>query len=640
MEAFSIGFPPTLAGILRTETGWRVRVLPGFARRDEEREEGDDGSVYKFTMGRRAKAGETEYRIGLIPFGGFVKVLGQEDTKAAEKSDDPRAYMNRPVSARMLFAAGGVVCNVVSAVLVFMVVFLAGINLPPPIVGDVLGGSPAAETGLQAGDEILEIGGKSYNLDFVNIREAGAFNKKGQKVTMKVRKRDGSVEEVQVEARKMGTPLKIFGFDEPLSLTIAKLAEKDAGKLYERTGLRPGDTIVAVNGKDTEHYWQLIEAIKEEYAPSAAVLVKRGGDAGANELAKVEIGLDMGVGVGDANSEASLAHVYSMVPRLKIAWVSKELEERGDGPKVGDVIVNVGGAENPTYVEMRQVTEEHEGKELAVEVLRNEGEVERTVTVNVRPRKVEGRVVIGIGIALDGEHAVVAKTIEAGEDVARLDIPRGARIEAVDGREVSSFYDVINEIRAKAGERISVEWRLSDLEAGSEGIPAREDGEYIAVRVHPAGVLPFKAMTRLYKARGPLEAIGMGFDKGVTFIRQAYMTLKGFLVGRISAKNFMGPVGILTLSYKIAAEETATYYLYWLGLLSAFIAVFNSLPLLPFDGGHIVFLAIEKVKGSPVSERVQGAAVYAGVALVLAFVLYVTWNDIWRLVRLVRGGWF
>jgi regulator of sigma E protease len=65
-------------------------------------------------------------------------------------------------------------------------------------------------------------------------------------------------------------------------------------------------------------------------------------------------------------------------------------------------------------------------------------------------------------------------------------------------------------------------------------------------------------------------------------------------------------------------------------LISAFIAVFNLLPLLPFDGGHLVFLLIEKIKGSPVSGRIQAFAVYAGLVLVGAFFLYVTFNDIIR----------
>ena len=72
------------------------------------------------------------------------------------------------------------------------------------------------------------------------------------------------------------------------------------------------------------------------------------------------------------------------------------------------------------------------------------------------------------------------------------------------------------------------------------------------------------------------------------------------------------------------------YYVYFLGLISAFIAVFNSLPLLPFDGGHILFLLAEKIKGSPISEKVQAGFQYAGLALVGVFALYVTFNDIVR----------
>ena len=92
----------------------------------------------------------------------------------------------------------------------------------------------------------------------------------------------------------------------------------------------------------------------------------------------------------------------------------------------------------------------------------------------------------------------------------------------------------------------------------------------------------------------------------------------------------MGPVGIAKISYEIVKDYPLIYYAYFLGLINAFIAVFNSLPLLPFDGGHIVFLLVEKIKGSAVNERIQGAILYFGLAIVLAFVLYVTFNDIVR----------
>jgi hypothetical protein len=97
VEAFSIFMPPILLGVKRTENGLRFRVLPEiFPNEDEESDEG----ALNFTVGRKGSPSETEYRIGLIPFGGFVKMLGQEDTGSAKDSDDPRSFANKPTHTR------------------------------------------------------------------------------------------------------------------------------------------------------------------------------------------------------------------------------------------------------------------------------------------------------------------------------------------------------------------------------------------------------------------------------------------------------------------------------------------------------------------------------------------------------------
>ena len=66
------------------------------------------------------------------------------------------------------------------------------------------------------------------------------------------------------------------------------------------------------------------------------------------------------------------------------------------------------------------------------------------------------------------------------------------------------------------------------------------------------------------------------------------------------------------MSYRIVAEQPFVNYIYFLGLISATIAVINFLPLPPFDGGLIVLMVIEKIKGSALSERTQGVVAYAG----------------------------
>ncbi|MHC4483352.1 MAG: site-2 protease family protein, partial [Planctomycetota bacterium] len=209
VEAFSLFMPPTLLGVQKTEDGLRFRILPKFF--PKENDEVGDGRL-SFTVGRAGKAWETEYRVGLIPFGGFVKMLGQEDVGTTEASDDPRSYVNKPVGTRMVVIAAGVFFNIVSAVVAFITVFLIGINLTPPVVGSVFPNSPAVRAGLKPGDEMIEIAGRSDDLDFSNILMAAALSGRDEAVKLRVRHEDGSEEDFTVVAEELpGTRLKGFG---------------------------------------------------------------------------------------------------------------------------------------------------------------------------------------------------------------------------------------------------------------------------------------------------------------------------------------------------------------------------------------------------------------------------------------------
>jgi len=72
------------------------------------------------------------------------------------------------------------------------------------------------------------------------------------------------------------------------------------------------------------------------------------------------------------------------------------------------------------------------------------------------------------------------------------------------------------------------------------------------------------------------------------------------------------------------------YHMFFLGLISSAIAVFNFLPLPPLDGGLVVLLLAEKIKGSALSERIQTIVAYAGWTIIGTLILYVTFNDIVR----------
>ncbi len=647
VEAFSMFMPPTLVGWQRTAEGFRIRFFPAFSSKEgESRPPESKGIVF----GGPGKASDTEYRLGLIPFGGYVKLLGQDDVGPVRQNSDPRSFANKPVHVRIPVIAAGVTFNAISAAIIFMVVFLVGIRLPPPVVGEVEPNSPAAKAGLKSGDEIVEINGQTADLDFSNIQLSAALSGRNEPVPMTVRGRDGSERQVSMVAVKPpDSPIKVFGVVQPLSLTIANLTPADATLLRKQMGLAPGDQIVAVDGKPVEHYWQFADVVKDVLAPKVPVTVKRG-------TQEVQTELPREVSPMVDQSQTELSNVYSMVPRLQIGSVlappepslgqkiqrafslggGSARQEDANSPtrlQPGDVILAIGGIENPTYEELRKITNESQDKPLAVQVLRADPNgTERSVALTVTPRldsRGAKRVVIGFIPVLDVAHTVVADTVSTPGGPPKLDIPRGARITAVNGRPVANYYDIIREVRRADAQPVTLEYRKDGTAEGGVTLPPAVAQAPIHFAAQTA-LVPFAPLEKLYRAPSVGHALTMGYRRTVMFVAQTYVTLQRLLSGLLSPKLLMGPVGIMVASYQIVAAQSAVTYAYFLGLISASIAVLNLLPMPPFDGGLIVLMLIEKVKGSALTEKTQSILATTGWMIVLALLLYVTFFDLVR----------
>jgi len=137
--------------------------------------------------------------------------------------------------------------------------------------------------------------------------------------------------------------------------------------------------------------------------------------------------------------------------------------------------------------------------------------------------------------------------------------------------------------------------------------------------------------TILLKGENALDAVGIGIHKTYYFILMVYRTMQRMIFSRsVSVEQMSGPLGIIDIGGQIA-RTGLVQFLFFLAMISANLAVINFLPLPIVDGGLMVFLTIEKIKGSPVSLRVQVATQMIGLFLIIGAFLFVTYQDAVRL---------
>jgi regulator of sigma E protease len=137
---------------------------------------------------------------------------------------------------------------------------------------------------------------------------------------------------------------------------------------------------------------------------------------------------------------------------------------------------------------------------------------------------------------------------------------------------------------------------------------------------------------RLQKADGLLDAVRLGMERTERTILTLYLTIRSMFTNRIAIKNALGgPIMIAEVGYAAASEGIYPLLLF-LGVISITLAVMNFLPIPVLDGGHMIFLIYEKLRGSPASEPVRTVATFLGLMVIAALMALAFWSDIRRLL--------
>jgi len=232
-------------------------------------------AIYKW----RRKNDPTEYSIGLIPLGGFVKMLDEREGEVA-REELHMAFNRKPLRVRTAVVAAGPIFNFLFAILAIWMVFVTGSDDIEPIVGEVVENSLAENAGFKAGDIITEVDGKAVQTwgqhQFYMLHQAMKGNQLEILVTNAIHgDREIQIDFAQLEQRSIAGQAitSQIGIWPPAPAATVSRVVKDSPA--EQAGLLPGDEILAVDGTAVENWFDMATLISEKPGEELVLTVLR-----------------------------------------------------------------------------------------------------------------------------------------------------------------------------------------------------------------------------------------------------------------------------------------------------------------------------------------------------------------------------
>ncbi len=562
--------------------------------------------VFSFGFWKRLigfRAGETDYRVSLIPVGGYIKVSGEG---AEEGAGEPHEFWSKTPGQRAVFVVGGVVMSFVLAAVLFVLAFAVGVQFVVAEVGSVTRGSAAWAAGIRPGDEIVSVDGMTDPV-FNDITSAVAVGG-GETVAFGVR-RDG--QELAFSLRpeydeQVG--LRLVGIQppvEPVVTGVQRVGGPDGRSPAAEAGVQVGDRVLSVNGRPVA----TAQAFERELLNSEDVRV---------ELVVERDGEELPLTV---ETEPRSRHIIG----ISGATTTVEAVQQGGpawraGLRAGDTIAAVGDRPVRGFPDLQEAIEASP-RTVTLQVERD-GQAQTLSTDAPDAAALEG--------LLDGIAFTDSATlpwVEPDGPAWAAGMRPGDTLVSVNGEPVESWLDILAAVGGAGRGPYSLEWLRDDerLSASVEPVERTEPGP------GPLGI----GMDRLKTVRtrfGVLGALKRGTADTFRQLGQIALTLKGFATRAVSPRHMHGIVTIAYVSYR-AAQEGVGQLLYLTAMISTALAFFNILPIPVLDGGHLLFLAIEKVRGRRVGERVMFLAQAVGFAFLIALLVYITRNDVLGLLR-------
>ena len=607
-EAFSIGFGPPLLRFARKGSEYRLSI--GW------RDMFSFGSLPSF------EDGGTEYRLSMIPAGGYVRFPGEysEDEERLESE-----FHQAPVWRRLIVVAAGPLSNLVLGAVLYAAIAAGGIpSDPKPIIGEVPSPeeaaglywddptyrSPAAQAGIQPGDRVLEVNGR------------------------KVETWSELTQEVMLHPDKP-THLKLTRGGEEMEIEVTPQPVLRGNRMAGQIGVR---------------LIRRMAAYGEDGAPREIVSI--GGESSAlNEALR-----------GAAQSETEIAFADGSSRRFRVSSHAAVLQVSSEqlaaaGVLPGSYLTEIDGSPirsaadvwsallEVSFDNRRWLTFDTNGSVHTVEAelplpltIRVAGiDEERNPDAGALAPGDSLHSVNGLPVSdYDGVRASIEKAHAAGKP-SRFEFQRNFGLSSIlfetftGGQlETEARIDENGRVRIP-GLSLSSNWAENPTYLELQGFSVSE--QYFLTDPASSETLAVGSAPPETERYGPIESIGKGVAMTGDSVMEIVSILKRLFTGEVSTKHLSGPVGIVNVTQRAleGGWTWATFYtvLKLMALISVNLAIVNLLPIPVADGGQILFFLYEGLRGRPLNLKLQTKIQMGSLFALIGLMAVITVFDIW-----------
>ncbi len=546
------------------------------------------------------KRGETEYRLSIfLPFGGYVKLYG-ETSKEADNvpENDKRAMVNRPAWQQIAVIFAGVFMNFIFGVIFCIIVFMLGLNMSKPIIGNISQDSFESRTPLSVGDTIISVNDKK-----VRYLEEYAILALTEKKPLKIKAKDkyNNIYEFTVTEEKTRSGISPY-----LTTTIEYIIPNSP---MSNWGFQNDDTIKKVGDNDINSWQEFTNYLSNNIHDEMEVTVLR----------KTKL--------HTLNFKVDVPLFYKFDSRnfisTKICDVKNYSLARNLGIQKGQRILSINKHKTENWYDLTKVLwMERNSKNLLLEIEDEKGNKRLITTPN--KHLVYGKPLLGI---ISCEEELGSNTFQTvPERFKNYGIIPGTILVEVNNKKVNSIKELF-EITSNKQEIITlkvqtVQKEIKEVKIPLESIPIITEGVI--------GAVPKIATTTV---KYPFfEATIKGFNQAIEFLRMTFVSIVLLIKKQVSTQDIAGPVGIIHMGAKIV-QKSFIHFLYLLALISLNLAVLNLLPIPILDGSLIFMLILERIIGKKLPEKLIKVFEITGLCLLLFILAFALKNDIMRIIK-------